>query len=287
MWILFAFLSAFFAGITSILAKIGIQDTDSDLATTLRTGVVLIFSWLMVFLTGNISGFAALTWKNLLFLILSGLATGASWLCYFKALQLGDINKVVPIDKSSVILTMLLAWIFLGETLYWNGILGLLLIAAGTLLMIQKKKNTHSTENKSYFLWAILSAIFAAATSILGKLGTQDIPSNLATALRTCVVLIMAWLLVFLQKKQTQLPSISKKSIWFIILSGIATGLSWLCYYHALQNGKASIVAPIDKLSILFSILFARIWLGERLSKKALLGLGILTAGTLLLLVKF
>ena len=263
------------------------RDTDSDLATALRTGVVLVFSWLMVFITGSTSGFAALTWQNLLFLFLSGLATGASWLCYFKALQLGDINKVVPIDKSSVILTMLLAWIFLGEPLYWNGILGLLLIAVGTLLMIQKKQSQHTVENRSYFLWAVFSAIFAAATSILGKLGTQDIPSNLATALRTCVVLVMAWLLVFLQKKQFLLSSISKKSMWFIVLSGIATGLSWLCYYHALQNGKASIVAPIDKLSILFSIIFARFWLGERLSKKALSGLIILTVGTLLLLVKF
>lgn len=286
MWILFAFLSAFFAGITAILAKIGIQDTDSDLATALRTGVVLVFSWLMVLLTGSASAISSLSWKNLLFLVLSGIATGVSWLCYFKALQLGDINKVVPIDKSSVILTMLLAWIVLGETLYLNSILGMVLIAVGTLLMIERKVSSGAT-GKGYLLWAVFSAVFAAATSILGKLGTQDIPSNLATALRTCVVLLMAWVLVFMQHKQAGLKNISRRSMLFIVLSGIATGLSWMCYYHALQTGKASIVAPIDKLSILLSILFARIWLHESLSKKALFGLSLLTAGTFLLLVKF
>ena len=286
MWILFAFLSAFFAGITAILAKIGIQDTDSDLATALRTGVVLVFSWLMVLLTGSASAISSLSWKNLLFLVLSGIATGVSWLCYFKALQLGDINKVVPIDKSSVILTMLLAWIVLGETLYLNSILGMVLIAVGTLLMIERKASSGAT-GKGYLLWAVFSAVFAAATSILGKLGTQDIPSNLATALRTCVVLLMAWVLVFMQHKQSGIQQISRRSMGFIVLSGIATGLSWMCYYHALQTGKASIVAPIDKLSILLSILFARIWLHESLSKKALFGLSLLTAGTFLLLVKF
>ena len=287
MWILFAFLSALFAGITSILAKVGLQNTDSDLATALRTGVVLFFSWFMVFLTGYISGLSMLSWKSSLMLFLSGLATGGSWLCYFKALNAGDINKVVPIDKSSVVLTILFAWIFLKEKLFLNSIIGMFMIFIGTMLMLQKQSYSIAAENKYYFIWAILSAVLAAITSILSKLGMQDIPSNLATALRTGVVLVMSWLSVLIQKKQRYLTTISKKDVLFITLSGIATGLSWLCYYYALQHGKASIVAPIDKLSILFSILFAYFWLGEQLSKRAIIGLCFLVLGTLLLLVNF
>lgn len=287
MWIVYAIGSAFFAGVTSVLAKIGIKNVDSHVATAIRTIVVLIFSWLMVFIVGSQSTILTIDRKTFLFLILSGVATGASWLCYFKALQLGDVNKVVPIDKSSTILTMILAFIFLGENITINMIIGMIGIAIGTYLMIQKKEGVEKVvKGRAWLIYALLSALFASLTSILGKVGIENIESNLGTAIRTIVVLIMAWIIVFVTKKQGDIKKIDKKNLIFIVLSGIATGASWICYYRALQDGLASIVVPIDKLSILVTILFAYIFLKEKLEKKSLIGLGLIVFGTLLLLIK-
>ena len=287
MWVVFAFGSALFAGLTSILAKCGIRKTDSDAATAIRTFVVLIFSWIMVLIAGSAPTITNLGAKTWIFLVLSGLATGASWLCYFRALQLGDVNKVVPIDKSSTILTILLALIFLGEKITWLKGAAIVLIGAGTFLMIEKKAaDGEKKEKKSWFIYAVLSAVFASLTSILGKIGIEGVESNLGTAIRTGVVLIMAWLIVFIKGKQHTLKSIPKKELLFICLSGIATGGSWLCYYKALQDGLASVVVPIDKLSILVSIAFSAIVFKERLSKKAAAGLVLIVAGTLMMLIK-
>ena len=285
MWILFAFGSAFFAGITAILAKIGIKNTDSNLATALRTIVILFFSWLMVWITGAQHTMNALTSKTILFLILSGLATGMSWLCYFKALQLGNVNKVTPIDKSSTILTMLLSMIFLGEAITVLKVLCLFLIGTGTYMMIEKKEDSKKVLDNKWLLYALGSAVFASLTSILGKIGIQDINSNLGTAIRTIIVLIMAWILVFITKKQSEIREIDKKNWLFLILSGLATGMSWLCYYKALQDGPASIVVPIDKLSILLTIGFSYFILKEELSRKSFAGLIVIVTGTLLLLL--
>lgn len=287
MWVLFAFASAFFAGVTSILAKIGVKDIDSHVATAIRTIIVLIFSWIMVFIIGSQSTIVNIDGKTFLFLILSGLSTGGSWLCYFKALQLGDVNKVVPIDKSSTILTMILAFIFLNEKITINMVIGMIGIAIGTYLMIQKKEKSEKiVKRKAWLIYALLSALFASLTSILGKVGIENVESNLGTAIRTIVVLVMAWIIVFATKKQRDIKKIDKRSLIFLILSGVATGASWLCYYKALQDGLASIVVPIDKLSILVTVLFAYIFLKEKLSKKSLLGLILIVVGTLLLLVK-
>ena len=285
MWILYAAASAVFAGITSILAKVGMQHTDSNLGTALRTGVVLIFSWIMVAVTGALPGIYDLTGTNYLFLVLSGLATGASWICYFRALQLGNVNKVTPIDKSSTILTMILAFLILGEPITGFMLLGMVLMGAGTLLMIQKKEGETEVKDKRWLIYALLSAVFAALTSILGKMGVQGINSNLGTAIRTIVVLIMAWIIVFAQGKQKQIGDIDKRSWIFLVLSGFSTGASWLFYYRALQDGVASIVVPIDKLSIVVTIVFARVFLREKLSRKALIGLVGIVAGTLVLLL--
>ena len=287
MWVLFAFASAFFAGVTSILAKIGVKDVDSHVATAIRTIIVLIFSWIMVFIIGSQSTIVNIDGKTFLFLILSGLSTGGSWFCYFKALQLGDVNKVVPIDKSSTILTMILAFIFLNEKITINMVIGMIGIAIGTYLMIQKKEKAEKiVKRKAWLIYALLSALFASLTSILGKVGIENVESNLGTAIRTIVVLVMAWIIVFATKKQRDIKKIDKRSLIFLILSGVATGASWLCYYKALQDGLASIVVPIDKLSILVTVLFAYIFLKEKLSKKSLLGLILIVVGTLLLLVK-
>lgn len=286
MWILFAFGSALFAGLTSVLAKCGIKKTDSDAATAIRTIVVLIFSWLMVLIVGSaptITGLSAKTW---IFLILSGIATGASWLCYFRALQLGDVNKVVPIDKSSTILTIILALIFLGEPISWLKAAAVVLIGIGTFMMIEKKADTEQKqEKKSWLLYAVLSAVFASLTSILGKIGIDGVESNLGTAIRTGVVLVMAWLIVLAKGKQHTLKDIPKNELGFICLSGLATGGSWLCYYKALQDGLASVVVPIDKLSILVSIGFSALVFKERLSKKAAVGLVLIVGGTLMMLI--
>ena len=287
MWVIFAFASALFAGLTAILAKCGIRKTDSDAATAIRTIVVLLFSWLMVWIVGSGPTITSLSAKTWIFLILSGLATGGSWLCYFRALQQGDVNKVVPIDKSSTILTILLALILLGEPVSWLKGLAILFIGAGTFLMIEKKSvSGEKREKKSWLIYAVLSAVFASLTSILGKIGINGVESNLGTAIRTGVVLVMAWLIVFVKGKQHTLRSVPKKELVFLILSGLATGGSWLCYYKALQDGLASVVVPIDKLSILVSIGFSALVFKEHLSKKAALGLGLIVAGTLLMLVK-
>ncbi len=285
MWILYAFGSAFFAGITAILAKIGIKNVDSNLATAIRTIVILIFSWLMVFIVGSFNTMVNLTTKTLVFLILSGISTGMSWLCYFKALQLGNVNKVTPIDKSSTILTMILAMIFLGESITLFKVISIILIGIGTYLMIEKKDDNKQEKDNKWLIFAFASAIFASLTSILGKVGIEGVESNLGTAIRTIVVLIMAWLVVFVTKKQGEIKSVDKKSWKFLLLSGLTTGLSWLCYYKALQDGQASIVVPIDKLSILVTIAFSYIILKERLKKKSIMGLILIVIGTLLLLI--
>lgn len=286
MWVLFAFGSALFAGLTAVLAKCGIKKTDSDIATAIRTIVVLIFSWLMVWIVGSATTITALSAKTWVFLILSGLATGASWLCYFRALQLGDVNKVVPIDKSSTILTILLALIFLGEPISWLKGIAVILIGAGTFLMIEKKTVTgEKQEKKSWLLYAVLSAVFASLTSILGKIGISGVESNLGTAIRTGVVLAMAWLIVFLKGKQHAVKDVPKNELGFICLSGLATGGSWLCYYKALQDGLASVVVPIDKLSILVSIGFSALVFKEHLTKKAAFGLALIVGGTLMMLL--
>lgn len=284
MWVVYALLSALFAGITAILAKIGIRNTDSHLATALRTVVVLAFAWVMVFVVGSQGEIAELGGKTVLFLMLSGLTTGASWLCYFKALQLGNVNKVAPIDKSSTVLTMLLAFFFLGEGMTWLKVISMVLMAVGAWLMIQKKEDG-GEEKRGWLIYALFSALFASLTTILGKVGISGVESNLGTAIRTVFVLIMAWVLVFVLHKQTEIRHIDRKSWIFIGLSGIATGLSWLCYYRALQEGDAGIVAPIDKLSIVVTVAFSWIFLKEKLSGRAAVGLIGIVGGTMLLLL--
>ncbi len=285
MWLLFAFGSALFAGLTAILAKCGIKNTDSNVATALRTIVVLVFAWMMVFISGSYTTLSGINTTTFIFLILSGFATGASWLCYFKALQLGDVNKVTPIDKSSTILTMVLAFIFLGEPMTFITFIALVLIGIGTYLMIQKKEaQDHEVKGKAWLFYALGAAVFASLTSILGKVGIQGIDSNLGTAIRTIVVLIMAWVVVFVTGKQHTIKTIDQKSWLFIVLSGFATGASWLCYYRALQDGPASVVVPIDKLSLLVTIAFSYIVFKEKLTKKSAIGLTLIVIGTLSLL---
>ena len=286
MWLIFAVLSAFFAGVTAVLSKVGIQNVNSNLGTAIRTVVDFVFAWLMVFVVGAQSGITQISTKTLVFLILSGLTTGASWLCYFRALKYGDVNKVAPIDKSSTILTMLLAFLFLHEPLTWLKAVCVVLIGAGTYMMIEKRDTKEGASSQSNWLvWAVLSAVFAALTSILGKIGISDVDSTLGTAIRTFVVLIMAWLVVLITKSGGNTKTITAKDFVFLVLSGITTGLSWICYYRALQSGPASVVVPIDKLSILVTVAFSCTVLKERLTKKLLCGLILLVIGTLLLLV--
>lgn len=289
LWLVFAVGSAFFAGITAVLAKIGIEDVDSTLATALRTVVVLVFSWVMVFVAGVQGGLADIGGATLAFLVLSGLSTGASWLCYFKALQLGDVNKVAPIDKSSTVLTVLLALLLLGEPLSVPKAVGVVAIGAGTLLMIARSEGAPvegraQGRGGSWLVFALLSAVFASLTSIFGKMGVQDVNSTLATAVRTVVVLAMAWAMVFVARKQGGIARIKPRSWLFLVLSGVTTGLSWLCYYRALQDGPASVVVPIDKLSILVTIAFSGLVLGERLTRRSAVGLALVVAGTLAML---
>ena len=286
MWILFAFGSAFFAGVTAILAKCGIRQTDSHVATAVRTVVVLLFSWIMVFLVGSQGDIPAVDAKTWAFLVLSGLATGASWLCYFRALQLGDINKVVPIDKSSTVLTMVLAFLFLQESLTWLKAASMAAIAAGTYLMIQKKATgQEKTGRRAWLLYALLSAVFASLTAILGKVGIEGVESNLGTAIRTGVVLGMAWVVVFVTGKGQEVRRIPRRELGFLCLSGLATGASWLCYYKALHDGPASVVVPIDKLSILVTIAFSYFVFHERLTRRGAAGLCLIVAGTLAMLL--
>ncbi len=285
MWIVFAALSALFAGLTAILAKCGIKSTDSDIATAIRTGVVLVFSWLMVVIKGTAPTLVDISGKTWAFLMLSGLATGASWLCYFKALQLGAVNKVVPIDKSSTVLTVILAFIFLNESVTWLKAAAVVLIGVGTFMMIEKKDVAadESGSKSSWLIYALLSTVFASLTAILGKVGISGVDSDLGTAIRTCVVLVTAWLIVLIKGKSRRVAEVPRRELGFICLSGLATGGSWLCYYRALQIGPASAVVPIDKLSILVSIAFSFVVFGERLTKKAALGLVMTVAGTLMM----
>lgn len=286
MWLTAAVFSAVFAALTAILAKCGIRKTDSDVATAIRTAVVLVFSWIMVFISGSAGSISQISAKSLIFLTLSGIATGASWICYFKALSLGDVNKVVPIDKSSTVLTVLLAIICFGETEHLAvKLIGTALLGVGTLLMVEKKQTENSASGKGYLLYAVGSAVFAAATSILAKVGISGVESNLATAIRTAVVLVMAWLIVIIKGKLPQLKTLDKKEMGFIALSGLATGGSWLCYYYAIQNGVVSVVVPIDKMSLLPTVIFSYFVFKEKLSKKAALGLALMLAGTVVMTI--
>lgn len=286
MWMIFAVGSAVFAGFTAILAKCGIRKTNSDVATALRTIVVLAFSVLMVFVVGSQGTIGTVSGKSWLFLVLSGLATGASWICYFKALSRGDVNKVAPIDKSSTVLSVLLAILFFGETNHLMvKLAGTALIGIGTYLMIEKKLTEKETAGKGWMVYAVGSAVFAALTSVLAKVGVSGVESNLATAIRTAVILVMSWAIVLCKGEQKQLKSLDKKELVFIALSGVATGASWLCYYYAIQQGVLSVVVPIDKLSILVTVAFSRFFLKERLTAKAALGLALLCAGTLLMAI--
>ena len=285
MWLVFAFASAIFAGFTTILAKIGVKNIDSNVATAIRTIVIVIFAFFMTFITKGYE--SELTSKSLTFLILSGISTGLSWLCYFKALQTGDVNKVAPIDKSSTVLTMILAFIFLDEQLALTKIAGMIMIGAGTYFMIEKKENVGNKNFKknSWLIYAVLSAVFAALTSILGKVGIAGIESNYGTAIRSTVVLVMAWIVVFTAKKQMEVKNIDKKTFIFLVLSGITTGLSWLTMYRALQDGQASVVVAIDKLSILFTVAFSYVVFKEKLNIRSFAGLIGITVGTLILLI--
>lgn len=286
MWLTAAVFSAVFAALTAILAKCGIRKTDSDVATAIRTAFVLVFSWIMVFISGSAGSISQISAKSLIFLTLSGIATGASWICYFKALSLGDVNKVVPIDKSSTVLTVLLAIICFGETEHLAvKLIGTALLGVGTLLMVEKKQTENSASGKGYLLYAVGSAVFAAATSILAKVGISGVESNLATAIRTAVVLVMAWLTVIIKGKLPQLKTLDKKELGFIALSGLATGGSWLCYYYAIQNGVVSVVVPIDKMSLLPTVIFSYFVFKEKLSKKAALGLALMLAGTVVMAI--
>ena len=287
MWLLFAVGSACFAGVTAILAKCGIRKTDSTVATAIRTIVVLISAWVMVLVVGSQDQIRNIDQMTLLFLTLSGLATGASWLCYFKALQIGDINKVVPIDKSSTVLTILLAFLLLGEPIGLFQGIGVVLIGAGTFLMIEKKQQEgpSAASGKGWMFYAFGSAIFASLTAILGKVGIQGVESNLGTAIRTGVVLVMAWVMVLVTGKVKEVRRVPGRELAFICLSGIATGASWLCYYRALQDGPASVVAPIDKLSILVTVAFSYLVFHEKLTHRSGLGLVLIVAGTLAMLL--
>ena len=308
MWILFAALAALFAGATSILAKMGLKNTDSNVVTAIRTAVVLVFAWLMVLVVGSGSEIHDISGKCLFFLVASGLATGASWLCYFKALNLGDVNKVTPVDKTSTVLSMIFAITFLHEPLTFFKFISMILIAVGTYLMIERKRDksqpneemqtgagekhnknssqsSKSGKSSSWLFFASLSAIFAAVTSILGKIGVEEVDATLGTAIRTIVILIMAWIVVFVTGKQSEVRKVDKKTFFVICASGITTGASWLCYFTALRDGQASIVVPIDKLSIIVTVAFSYFILKEKVTVKSLAGLGFITAGTLLLLV--
>ena len=286
MWMVMAVLSAVFAAATSILAKCGIRHTDSDVATAIRTGYVLIFAWLMVLIKGSYTSIGAIDGKSLLFIVLSGLATGASWICFYKGLALGDVNKVVAIDKSSTIITILLAIVLFNETNHLQiKLISTFLISVGIFLMIEKKSNDKTVESNKWLIYGFLSAIFASLTSILAKIGIANVDSTLATAIRTVVVLLMAWLVVFLKKKSNMVKNIDRKEMLFLVLSAIATLMSWLCYYYAISNGIVSIVVPIDKLSIVGVVVFSYIFFREKLSKKALFGLISLIIGTLLMTI--
>ena len=287
MWVLLALASAFFAGIMSILAKVGLKNTDSNLATALRTVVVVFFAWTMVFVVGSHTTLTTIDIKSIIFLVLSGFATGGAWLCYFKALKTGDVNKVVPIDKSSIILTMLLSMSFLGEGFTIIKVCAMVFIGTGTYLKIERKQiGSDESKGHKWLFYAVLAAVFSSLTAILGKIGIEGVESNLGTAIRTIVVLCMAWVIVLIQGKHKEIKNIDNKSWVFLGLSGLATGLSWLCFYSALQQGPVSVVLPIDKLSVLVTIAFSFFILKEKLKKLPAIGLLLIVIGTLSLLIK-
>lgn len=286
MWVLFAALSAVFAGATAILSKCGIKNTNSNVATAVRTSVVLLFSWAIVFIKGAYRGIVDIDVKSWIFLILSGAATGASWLCYFKALYVGEVSKVAAVDKSSVVLSVLFAIALFPDERngWWIKLICLVLVGVGAFFMTDVRR-TETNKGRSWLFFALLSAVFAAATSLLAKAGIKNVDSNLATAIRTFVVFLFAWGIVIGKGKCKFVKEITKTDALFLVLSGLATGASWLCYYYAIQNGQVSVVVPIDKLSILITVLFSLIVFKEKLSKKAWLGLGLLTLGTILMAV--
>lgn len=282
-WVTAAFASAFFAGITSILAKCGIRHTDSDVATAIRTCVVLVFAWAMAGISGSIGAIGAIPAKAWLFLTLSGLATGASWICYFKALSIGDVNKVVPVDKMSTVLAVLIAIVLFGETGNLAvKLVGTAVITLGTFLMIEKKQSVGvgQKQDRTWLAYALGAAVFAALTSVLAKIGIEGVESNLATAIRTCVVLVMAWAIVVAKGKLEQVARIDPRELAFLAASGIATGASWLLYYYAIAAGQVSVVVQIDKLSIVVSVLFARLAFNEKLSHQSAIGLFLIVLGT-------
>ena len=282
-WVTAAFASAFFAGITSILAKCGIRHTDSDVATAIRTCVVLVFAWAMAGISGSIGAIGAIPAKAWLFLTLSGLATGASWICYFKALSIGDVNKVVPVDKMSTVLAVLIAIVLFGETGNMAvKLVGTAVITLGTFLMIEKKQSVgaEQKQDRAWLAYALGAAVFAALTSVLAKIGIEGVESNLATAIRTCVVLVMAWAIVAAKGKLEQVARIDPRELAFLAASGIATGASWLLYYYAIAAGQVSVVVQIDKLSIVVSVLFARLAFNEKLSHRSAIGLFLIVLGT-------
>lgn len=286
LWILMAVLSAVFAGLTAILAKCGIRKTDSDVATALRTVAVLLFSWIMVFIVGSADTIRTIEPRSLLFLLLSGAATGASWICYFKALSLGDVNKVVPVDKSSTILTVLLAILLFGETNHLAlKLVCTAVLAIGIFLMIEKKAAQQKDEKRGWLGYAAASAVFAALTSVLAKLGITGVESNLGTAIRTAVVLVMAWGIVLAKGKGRELKTLDKRELVFIALSGIATGASWLCYYYAIQKGDVSVVVPIDKTSVVITVLFSVFVFKEKLTKRAVAGLILMTLSAVVMAI--
>ena len=281
MWILFAVGSAFFAGATSVLAKAGIQSVSSDFATAFRTGVVLLFSWLMVFVVGCQNAVSTITPRALVFLALSGAATGLSWLCYFKALSIGNLSKVVAVDKSSTFLAILLALIFFREPFHWLTGLGIAVMIVGTALLLEK--GDAKKGERGWLFYAAGSAVFAALQSILGKVGVQDMDSTLATALRTVVVLAFAWAIVLGKKEGGDWKKMTRRDAVLLVLSGITTGASWLCYYRALQTGRASVVVPIDKCSMLFAVALSGIFLKEKQPRRSLLALALVVAGTFMI----
>lgn len=282
-WVTAAFASAFFAGITSILAKCGIRHTDPDVATAIRTCVVLVFAWAMAGISGSIGAIGTIPAKAWLFLTLSGLATGASWICYFKALSIGDVNKVVPVDKMSTVLAVLIAIVLFGETGNLAvKLVGTAVITLGTFLMIEKKQSigAEQKQDRAWLAYALGAAVFAALTSVLAKIGIEGVESNLATAIRTCVVLFMAWAIVAAKGKLEQVARIDPRELAFLAASGIATGASWLLYYYAIVAGQVSVVVQIDKLSIVVSVLFARLAFNEKLSHRSAIGLFLIVLGT-------
>lgn len=285
VWLYYAIGSAVFAGITSILAKAGMKKTDSDLATALRTIVVLACACFMVKLTGSFENIHSIDRRVFLFLIFSGIAAGASWLTYFRALQLGSVNRTAPIDKMSTVLTMLFAILFLGEELTVYKVLAMILIGTGTILMISRTSGGRGEKDKRWLFYASLSAVFGSLSAILAKIGINGVESNLETAIRTAVVLVMAWLIVLLQGKQKQFQHLTFRSGIYICLSGLAAGLSGFCYYRAIQMGDASVVVPIDRLSIVLTVVFSSVFLKEYLSKTAFAGLIFIVAGTIFLLL--